>query len=99
MLSGFWEEEEEPIARVEKKTALLDCFKEGEANTKDLDLIQKSNLLEEIHVVAVGIRLKLREIAIADPCTITMPKYWKKMNEGKNKLCPTWLCLGHVHKT
>lgn len=44
MLSGFWEEAEEPMARADKET-VLDFLKPWEPNTKSLDLTPSSNWL------------------------------------------------------
>ena len=59
MLSGFWEEAEEPIARIDNETLL--GF--GESNTKSFDLKPICNwVFEEMKqdIVGVGKQLKLK---------------------------------------
>lgn len=70
MLSGFWEEAEEPIARTTDKETLLGRLKEGEAETNSLDLTRDSNWLREemCLVVVVGMLIKLCEITIVVNC-------------------------------
>lgn len=60
MLSGFWEEAEEPIARADKET-LLRFLTAGEPNTRSLDSKTNCNrVFEETQVVGNAI-LKPRE--------------------------------------
>lgn len=83
MLSGFWEEAEEPMARITDKETLLGRLKEGEAETNSLDLTPDSNWLRVEMCIAVGMLIKLYEIAIIMTSIADHFHLWQKYNNFK----------------
>lgn len=83
MLSGFCEEAEEPMARITDKETLLGRLKEGEAETNSLDLTPDSNWLRVEMCLAVGMLIKLCEIAIIMTSIADHFHLWQKYNNFK----------------